>query len=586
MNWRAERNENRAWLSRRAGPRWVGLAAAVVAAALVGPAAAASQQKTPPAPPGADSVPRPVADTAGVRPLSLEAAMRLAEDNSQQVLLARAALLRARGGEWQARSALLPQLNATAGYTRTLATEFSSVTSGASVDTTTGPQNCNGFTPNPTLPLAQRVDSLEHAVNCSTNGNPFSAFRNLPFGRTNQYNLGLSFSQSLFAGGRNWAQTRAAAATRRIAEIGLGTARAQVLLDVTQAYYDAALSDRLLAIAEATLAQAQTTLAQTRLARQVGEQPEFELLRAQVQYQNERPVVIQRRSDRDLAYMHLKQVLNLPQDTTLSLTTGLEDSTLAPVVQLVSAEMPAVGDTATAMRAPVRQAEQSLAASQAQQHVAGAERLPSISLVSQFGKVAYPESGLPSSLGQFRTNWTVGISVQLPIFDGGRILGDQLVARAGVLQARASLTQTRQLAAVDTRSALERLRAAEASYQASAGTVEQATKAYSIAELRYKEGISTQLELSDSRILLQQAEANRAQAARDLQVARVRAALLPYLPLGAGSAGTPAAATQGGVQAAGQAQQQQPTQSPAQGQQAQQTSAGGAAQAGRPTGGS
>ena len=62
--------------------------------------------------------------------------------------------------------------------------------------------------------------------------------------------------------------------------------------------------------------------------------------------------------------------------------------------------------------------------------------------------------------------------------------------------------------------------------------MEQAQRAYAIAEVRYREGISTQTELSDARLLLQQAEANRAQAARDLQVARVRSALLRDLPFG------------------------------------------------------
>ena len=64
----------------------------------------------------------------------------------------------------------------------------------------------------------------------------------------------------------------------------------------------------------------------------------------------------------------------------------------------------------------------------------------------------------------------------------------------------------------------------------------QAARAYDIADVRYRAGVSTQLELSDSRLLLQQAEANRAQAARDLQVARARVALLADLPLGGGAA--------------------------------------------------
>ena len=61
--------------------------------------------------------------------------------------------------------------------------------------------------------------------------------------------------------------------------------------------------------------------------------------------------------------------------------------------------------------------------------------------------------------------------------------------------------------------------------------------------------MSTQLELSDARLLLQQAQANRAQAARDLQVARARIALLPDLPLG-----TVGGATAAAVSAAAQGQ--------------------------------
>ena len=108
----------------------------------------------------------------------------------------------------------------------------------------------------------------------------------------------------------------------------------------------------------------------------------------------------------------------------------------------------------------------------------------------------------------------------------------------------------RRRAALDTRSALAALRAAEATYNASAGTSQQATRAYQIADVRYREGISTQLELNDSRLMLEQAEANRAQAARDLQIARVRMALLPALPLGVGSTTSNAsAAAQAGTSA-------------------------------------
>jgi outer membrane protein TolC len=94
-----------------------------------------------------------------------------------------------------------------------------------------------------------------------------------------------------------------------------------------------------------------------------------------------------------------------------------------------------------------------------------------------------------------------------------------------------------ELAALDARSAWAELVAARAAWDSSAGTIEQANRAYRIAEVRYDAGVSTQLELADARLLLVQAEANRAQAARDLQIARARVALLPELPLGVGQPG-------------------------------------------------
>jgi outer membrane protein TolC len=115
-----------------------------------------------------------------------------------------------------------------------------------------------------------------------------------------------------------------------------------------------------------------------------------------------------------------------------------------------------------------------------------------------------------------------------------------------------------ELAALVTRSAWAELIAARSAWEATAGTVQQANRAYEIADVRFRAGVSTQLELSDSRLQLQQAEANRALAARDLQVARARVALLPEQPLGAGTTGAARPATGQGTQPA--TPQQQPQQ--------------------------
>jgi outer membrane protein TolC len=457
--------------------------------------------------------------------LSLDDALRLAEQMSEDVVIARAGVTRARGQQEKARSQYLPQIYATASYTRTLKSQFEGLGNGN--DSTSAPE-CSSFVPDTTAPVEQRLRLLEQALGCSNNGG-LGSFSKVGFGAANQYNLGLSLSQNLFAGGRLRAQSREANAARRAADIGLTSAQAQAMLTVVQAYYDAVLSDQLVHIAEATLAQADSTLAQTRLARQVGNQPEFELLRAQVTRDNQVPVVIQRRTDRDQAYLRLKQLLKLPLATDVTLTTGLGDTTTVPSTRLASL-LETTPDTTVEARAPVRQAQENITSSRSAVTVARSQRIPTLTISSAYGKVAFPSGGVPD-WNQFLTNWTITAQIQFPLFTGGSIHSDEMVARANLQEAEARARQTRQLAELDTRNALAQLATAQAQFAASVGTVEQAGRAYQIAEVRYREGISTQTELNDSRIQLQQAQANRAQAARDLQVARMRVALLRNLPL-------------------------------------------------------
>ncbi len=476
--------------------------------------------------------------------LTLAQALELAEKRSETIGIARAGLIRAEGERQQARSPYFPQLSGSASYQRTLESQFSAL--GGGDDTTTAPAPvCNRFVPQPGLPIDQRLDSLEQAVQCASESDPFASFRNLPFGRENTYRFGLSASQVLFSGGQVGGRAQAASAGVRSASIGLTSARAQLLLDVTAAYYDASLADRLLAIAQATLEQADTTLGQTQLAREVGNLSEFDLLRARVTRDNQRPIVIQRRADRDLAYYRLKSLLDLPLEQPVALTTDLGDTTLVDSPRFAAlVETP--GDTASSARAPVRQAAEAVTAQRGLLRAARGQRWPQVSLSSQYAQLAFPDELSPFG-SDFVQDWTVSLGLQLPIFTGGRIGGEVRAARANLTEAELRLQQSRELAQVDARNAAIQMEAAQAGWLASAGTVEQAARAYQIAELRYREGISTQTELLDSRIQLQQAQASRARAARDLQIAKVRVLLLPSLPLalaGQSAAGTqPAAST-------------------------------------------
>ena len=472
--------------------------------------------------------------------LSLDDAVRMAEGQSEAVTIARAGVQRTTGQQMQARSQYFPQISGAASYTRTLKSQYSGAFGGTE-DTTTKvvspPGPCDAYLKDATASVADRLNGLEQSSRCSLGLNPFASLSSLPFGQANAYNLGLSFSQSLFTGGRVGAQNKAASASAQAAKIELTAQRAQIILDVTQAYYDAALADRLVAITDASFTQTENVLKQVQLNKDVGNVSEFELLRASVTRDNQRPQVIQRRSDREVAYLRLKQLLNIPLEQPLTLTTSIEDTSGLPAgIQMAGLSVTSYSapDTVASHRAAVRQADEAVRAQEGLLTVARSERLPSLSLTSQYGGVAYPTGGIPGK-SDFRANWTVGVSASVPFFTGGRIRGDEMVAQANLAESRARLQQVKEYASLDARVALNALNQATSAWEASKGTSEQASRAYTIAEVRYKEGISTQLELNDSRILLEQSNANRALAARNLQIARMKLALLANLPLSSGT---------------------------------------------------
>lgn len=481
-------------------------------------------------------------------PLTLEQVLQLAEERSEAVGIARTGVQRAEGEQVRARSGRFPQLNASAGYDRALASEFSGVFGGGG----SGAPPCAPFTVNPSSALPERVAEIERAIDCGAVGNSFFGGSggeeiDLPFGRENTWRVNLVFSQSVYSGGRLGAQADIAAAGRAGAELGLMSARARLFFDATQAFYDAALSESLVRIAEATVAQAEATVRQLQAGFEAGAQPEFELLRARVSRDTQRPIVIRQRANREIALLRLKKLLDLPPDYDLQIVAALDGAVAPPPVfaeRLQAVEAEAASIEAAASRTPVKEAASVVRLREASLRAALAERRPAISVTSNYSNVAYPSGLFPT--GDYRTNWTLGASLNIPILTGGRLRGSEAVARADLDQSRLQLRLVEELALLDARAAQAELTAAAAVLEASAGTIEQATRAYQIAEVRFQSGVSTQLELADARLQLQLAEASRAQAARDLQVARARVALLPDLPLGVSSGITAVAPPQAG----------------------------------------
>jgi outer membrane protein len=402
--------------------------------------------------------------------LSLDAAVARALERSEEVRAARAQRALAESQIVQTRAQALPQVSANVGYSRTLASIFDRVAFQFPVD---GNGNGNGSDP---------------------------GLGDLPFGQRNIWTSALTISQPLYAGGAVRAAQEVAERVRRAADLEVREVESEIELRVRQAYVQMVLGDELLRIAEEARGLADAQVQQVALFRAQGVASDFDVLRAEVDRDNLQPPIVAARNARRVAELTLKQLINVPAGQPIVPTTGLD-----PI--LLEVDRGALR-AAVEQRSALRALDEVAAAREEAVRVARAAGRPSVSTNATFG---FQSFGV-TPFEDVRRDWSVGVQLSVPLFDGGRVRGQveqAIVERELVGLQRA---QTREALDVELEASLGEFDAARAEIDARRATAGQARRALELVELRFRNGLATQLDVSDARLLLQQAQVNEVQA--------------------------------------------------------------------------
>jgi outer membrane protein TolC len=451
--------------------------------------------------------------------LSLEEAIHRALESGNEVRIAEAAVKQAEGQVTSAWSTALPELRASLTYTRTFASVFSS----ASQVPILAP-----FSPDTTAPLASRIRYLEQEYPNSVVRGIGGLFSNLPFGRQNTYVAALTFSQTLFQGGKVGAGIRGAHAYEQAARAQLEETRRDVTYRVKQAYLNALYAQRIVAITEASQVLVNDQLHRVTLNHQVGSSADYDLLRAQVEAANQEPLVIAARNGRDITLLEVRRLVDVPADQPVELVSPLPSTTDSlPRVDFASVDLDAAG------RAALVAAEAGVEFRRQAVHVYHGDYYPSLKLSSSYGGQAFPAGTLPSGVSDFRKDWSASLTLSMPLFDGLRTRGAVQQAQAELARAEAQLAQTRAGVEIEIEQARAEIVRAQALVAARHETVGQAGRAQHLATVRFSNGIATAIEVSDARLALEQASVNEAQATRDylLAIAALERALGHPVPL-------------------------------------------------------
>lgn len=438
--------------------------------------------------------------------LSLEQAIALASRESEEVHLARSRVDLAAAQVTEAWSAVLPQINGSVSYTRTLASVFDTGGAAAPPDSLT-------FDPDPNASLEERVRYLERNTPNVAFGALGGLFSDLPFGRENVYVAALSGSQLLFSGGRTSSALQIARDFGDAAAFNLQEELADVTLDVRSAYYQALFSQELVTISEAAIERAQRFLEEEQLRLRAGRASDLDVLRAEVELENLRPQLIEARNASELARLNLKRLINVPLDQPISLTTRL-----TPPPPEAFEQVRLDPEVIIAQRAAVEAAQEQVSIREEQVRIARASFFPTISLTTNYAQQLFPSSIFAFD-EDWRNDWTVGLNVQIPIFQGMRRSAQVQQAQVERQQAELQLEQLRESIQLQYEQALGEKQRALADIEARQRTVDQAERVYQLTEMRYDEGLATQLDVFSAQLALLQARTNLAQALTNYYVA-------------------------------------------------------------------
>ena len=442
--------------------------------------------------------------------LSLSQALQRGMNESEEAKLANQNVENARQQVSSARSGIFPQVDGRLSYQRTLRSPINTGSGFALPDSLK-------FRPDSLASISQRLRYLERNTPNAGLGALSSLFTGLPFGQKNTYLGTISITQTLFDPGvfsglriaKDFEQAAGAQATEQRLDLGL---------EIIQAYYDAVLADRQATIVTYSAAQLLSQAEQVRLIRSAGNASDLDVLRVEVDLQNVEPQRVAALNQRDIALLNLKRLINLPLAQPIRLTEPLSSADFRPVPEEVVA---ALADMALERRASIDAKQLEVKIREEQISLAKGAYLPRLAASANFGKQALPGDFLPSG-GDFRDDWSAGVSVQIPIFAGGKRKADVELAKVQMRTSELQLAQLRESISLDVEQQRGELLRAAALIRARSQTVSQAERVYELTNLAYERGVQTNLQLSDARLQLQQARANEAQALHDYYVALAR----------------------------------------------------------------
>ncbi len=316
--------------------------------------------------------------------------------------------------------------------------------------------------------------------------------------QTNNFEAKASFQQILFSS----AVFTGIGASEDYYNVSKEQLKSQVnntILDVKKAYFGVLMAQEAYDILQTSFENAKQNLENVQAFFAQGLAAEYDKIQAEIQVENIRPQLLDSENQLKNAKNGLKMILGLDNESDITLRGKLEYSeiSLDTYSKLKS--------TALQENYDLRTLNSKINLDQAQIELTESEYWPTLAL---FGNASY--NGIADDFDLFTyTSSLVGVNFSMNLFQGGRTFHKRQQNEITKMQTETQINQMKEYLSMEIKTKLNEIERVKSSLEAQERNIKLAERAYGMAEVRYKEGAGSQLEVLNADIALKQAKTNR-----------------------------------------------------------------------------
>jgi outer membrane protein len=332
---------------------------------------------------------------------------------------------------------------------------------------------------------------------------------------TKSYTTTLSANQTIYDFGRTGNALDAARFGTQSAQFDADRVKQDVILNTKQAYFALLQAKRLVIVSQKTLEQAESHLKQAEAFFRAGSKPRFDVTRAEVEVNSARLNLINANNTVRIRTIALYNAMGSEPGGVLDIEDVLTVSATVPSYELVK-------DAALKNRPEMRKAEADIEAARSRIKSAESGYFPTLSASGAYNWAHGTSSMGPLFRGDVQDSWNAGVTLSLPLFEGGLTRGKVGEARANQLIVEAQRDTLRQSVLIELSQAYADMESARVRIDVMESSLQKARENLSIAQGRYEAGVGPYIEITDAQVSAVNAETDHVQALYDYQLAVAR----------------------------------------------------------------